>query len=163
MKSSLTAHLQSATGALRRGRRVTFLLFEVCLHSPAMTKMRALLLIVASWLLLTAPMRAALAEGPFDGLWRVRIMTQAGPCPGFRYPVQITDGRLLSAEQSGNSGTLITGSVDSHGQVRANVRRGVDRGEGQGQLSGNAGSGTWNSETRGCTGKWTAIRNQNSE
>jgi hypothetical protein len=135
--------------------RVTFLLFD------GFAKMRALLYIVASWLLLTAPLRAALAEGPFDGLWRVRIMTEAGPCPGFRYPVQITDGRLLSAEHSGDSGTLITGSVDPRGQVRANVRRGVDRGEGRGQLSGNAGSGTWNSETRGCTGTWTAIRSQN--
>jgi hypothetical protein len=126
--------------------------------------MRKISLLIAVWsLLMVLPSRPGVAQTAFDGLWRVRIVIEAGPCvrpPGYRYPVQITNSRLIPAQQSGDTATIITGLVDSRGSVRAAVRRGDDRARGSGQLFSNAGSGTWNSETKGCSGSWTAIRQQ---
>ena len=94
-----------------------------------------------------------------DGQWSVRIVVEQGPCvrpPLYRYAVKIEHG--IVKPNSGDSGTIITGRVDENGTVRASVTRGVDRASGTGHLSGDHGSGTWNSPTKQCSGLWTAER-----
>lgn len=101
----------------------------------------------------------ALAKGPFDGAWRVTLQVSSGPClpPVYIYHAVIVGGRLRPAPSSG-SRTVVNGSVTSAGRVRAEASRGTDTASGAGQLAGNSGSGNWNSETRKCSGTWTATR-----
>jgi hypothetical protein len=117
--------------------------------------------IAASAMIFAGASSSAKAASPFDGVWLVRIVIDAGPCarpPGYRYPVEVVNGRLRPASQSGDSATIISGTVDAQGSLHANVTRGTDRARGSGQLSGASGGGVWNSDTRGCSGTWTAAR-----
>jgi len=92
----------------------------------------------------------AFADSNYDGLWNVTITTSAGSCsPSAQYPLTVNDGHLSGP---GN----ISGSVGRAGGVRASI----SGAHANGQLSGNAGSGRWNSASSGmpCSGRWVASR-----
>ena len=94
---------------------------------------------------ITAP---ALAETNYDGLWNVTILTSAGSCnPTAQYPLTVSEGRV-----SGPGNT--SGSVARGGGVRVSISGAYANGT----LSGNAGSGRWNSAASGmpCSGRWVA-------
>src|ERR1700712_366683 len=102
--------------------------------------------------LLTAASIAApaFAETNYDGLWNVTILTSAGSCnPTAQYPLTVSEGRV-----SGPGNT--SGSVARSGGVRVSISGAYANGT----LSGNVGSGRWNSAAAGmpCSGRWVASR-----
>jgi hypothetical protein len=105
------------------------------------------LLVLSAMTLLAAP---ALAQTDYDGAWTVTVITRTGSCqPTTSYPLVVTDGSVSGAVD-------LSGSVGRNGVVRASLRGA----HANGQLSGNAGSGRWNSASAGmpCSGRWTATR-----
>jgi hypothetical protein len=92
----------------------------------------------------------ALAQTDYDGAWNVTVITRTGSCqPTTSYPLVVTDGSVSGAAD-------LSGSVGRNGMVRASLRGAFANG----QLSGNAGSGRWNSASAGmpCSGRWTATK-----
>jgi hypothetical protein len=92
----------------------------------------------------------AVAESNYDGLWNVTILTSAGSCnPTAQYPLTVSDGHVTGP---GN----VSGSVARSGGVRVSISGAYANGT----LSGNAGSGRWNSASAGmpCSGRWVAAR-----
>jgi hypothetical protein len=105
------------------------------------------LLVLSAMTLFAAP---AIAHTDYDGVWNVTVMTKAGSCqPTTSYPLVVTDGNVSGAAD-------LSGSVGRNGVVRASLRGAFA----SGQLSGNAGSGRWNSASAGmpCSGRWAATR-----
>lgn len=91
------------------------------------------------------------SQSLYDGLWNVTIVTKSGTCePSARYPLTVTDGKVSAP------GADVSGSVGREGNVRVSIRGAYANG----QLSGNAGSGKWNSASAGmpCSGRWEASR-----
>jgi hypothetical protein len=92
----------------------------------------------------------AIAHTDYDGVWNVTVITKTGSCqPTTSYPLVVTDGNVSGAAD-------LSGSVGRNGMVRASLRGAFA----SGQLSGNAGSGRWNSASAGmpCSGRWAATR-----
>jgi hypothetical protein len=105
------------------------------------------LLVLSAMTLFAAP---AIARTDYDGLWNVTVVTKTGSCqPTTSYPLVVTDGNVSGAAD-------LSGSVGRNGMVRASLRGAFA----SGQLSGNAGSGRWNSASAGmpCSGRWMATR-----
>ena len=103
---------------------------------------------LAAATLATAP---ALAQTPYDGLWNVTVVTKTGSCvPTTRYPLTVADGKVSAG------GGDVSGSVGREGYVKVSIGGAFANG----QLSGNAGSGKWNSASAGmpCSGRWEASR-----
>ena len=115
---------------------------------------------VLSWLsaaavLASSGMHEAQAQTRrFDGNWSVQVLTEKGGCDRYRYPVIIENGR---ARYGGPESFDVNGQVRPNGSVTATISRGQDRAHVRGQLSGDAGSGTWTtSGSRACSGSWNA-------
>jgi hypothetical protein len=105
------------------------------------------LLLLSAMTLFAAP---AIARTDYDGAWNVTVITRTGNCqPTASYPLVVTDGSVSGAAD-------LSGSVGRNGVVRASLRGA----HANGQLSGNAGSGRWNSASAGmpCSGRWMATR-----
>jgi hypothetical protein len=106
---------------------------------------------------LSAAARAPSAQS-FDGRWSVLVFTDYGTCGGgYRYGVQISDGRVFYA---GSSDVDVSGRVSPRGQVRVQVRQSDQSATGTGRLSQTSGGGRWSgsSPTRQCAGHWVAER-----
>lgn len=96
---------------------------------------------------LTVP---AVAQTPYDGLWRVTVVTKTGNCePTTSYPLTVEDGKVSGAAD-------VSGSVGREGFVKVSIRGAYANG----QLNGNAGSGKWNAASAGmpCSGHWQAAK-----
>ncbi len=94
---------------------------------------------------------AAFAQQPYDGVWRVTIMTKSGGCePTASSTLTVTEGKISAA------GANVSGSIGREGLVRVSINGAYANG----QLSGNAGSGKWNGASGGipCSGRWQASR-----
>ncbi len=105
------------------------------------------LLALSAMTLFAAP---AIAQTEYDGTWNVTVITRTGSCqPTASYPLVVTDGNVSGAAD-------LSGSVGRNGMVRASLRGA----HANGQLSGNAGSGRWNSASAGmpCSGRWMATK-----
>jgi hypothetical protein len=105
------------------------------------------LLVLSAMTLFAAP---AFAQTDYDGTWNVTVVTKTGSCqPTTFYPLVVTDGSVSGAAD-------LSGSVGRNGVVRASLRGA----HANGQLSGNAGSGRWNSASAGmpCSGRWMATK-----
>jgi hypothetical protein len=106
---------------------------------------RRVLPIVLMLSVITIVAAPAIAQTPYDGQWQVTVVTRTGSCqPTTSYPLIVTDGKV--------SGTAdLSGSVGRNGVVRASVQGAFANG----QLSGNAGFGKWNSASAGmpCSGR----------
>jgi len=105
------------------------------------------LLVLSAMTLFVAP---AIAQTDYDGAWTVTVVTKTGSCqPTTSYPLVVTDGNVSGAAD-------LSGSVGRNGMVRASLRGA----HANGQLSGNAGSGRWNSASAGmpCSGRWMATK-----
>jgi hypothetical protein len=105
------------------------------------------LLLLSAMTLFAAP---AIARMDYDGVWNVTVITRTGSCqPTTFYPLVVADGNVSGAAD-------LSGSVGRNGVVRASLKGA----HASGQLSGNAGSGRWNSASTGmpCSGRWMATR-----
>jgi hypothetical protein len=117
---------------------------------------RIILLVAALAASLSATAQAPAAM-PFDGVWSVLIVTDAGSCDrGYRYALRIVDGRVTYDDPSFN----VSGRVDARGNVRVTVSAGGQQASGSGRLSGDSGDGRWSgrSSTSQCSGHWEAER-----
>ena len=107
---------------------------------------------VFSVLLLAGSFSApAFAQQPYDGVWRVTIVTKSGSCePTASSTVTVTEGRISGG------GADVSGSIGQGGLVKVSINGAYANG----QLSGNAGSGKWNGASAGipCSGRWEASR-----
>lgn len=115
------------------------------------------LVIAATFGLLSLPaLVGATQAASFDGSWSVLILTEQGQCDrAYRYPVEITGGRVT---YGGNAGFDISGMVSPNGAAKVSVSRGNQAAMGTGTLRARTGSGTWQSPSGGCSGKWRAER-----
>ena len=96
----------------------------------------------------------------FDGNWSVEVVTEQGACDrAYRYPVIVQNGQ---ARYGGPESFNVNGQVRPNGAVSASISRGQDRANVTGQLSGNAGRGTWtaSSTSRNCGGRWEAEKRE---
>ncbi len=92
-----------------------------------------------------------LAQQPYDGVWRVTIVTKSGSCePTASSTVTVTEGKISGG------GADVSGSIGHGGLVKVSINGAYANG----QLSGNAGSGKWNGASAGipCSGRWEASR-----
>ena len=107
--------------------------------------------------LTSVPTTRAQAAG-FDGSWSVLVITDQGPCDrAYRYPVQISRGKVGHSDPS-NSSFNIGGRVEKGGSVRVFVSRGNQRADGVGRLTNAGGGSRWKSASGECSGRWTAER-----
>jgi type 1 fimbria pilin len=93
----------------------------------------------------------ALAQQPYDGVWRVTIVTKSGSCePTASSTLTVSEGKISA------SGADVSGSIGREGFVKVSINGAYANG----QLNGNAGSGKWNGASAGipCSGKWEASR-----
>ena len=93
----------------------------------------------------------ALAQQPYDGTWRVTIMTKSGSCePTASSTVTVSEGKISGG------GADVSGSIGQGGLVKVSINGAYANG----QVSGNAGSGKWNGASGGipCSGRWQASR-----
>jgi hypothetical protein len=104
------------------------------------------------------PKQAPQDEARFDGTWSVLVVTEAGTCDrAYRYSVQIVGGAV---RYGGEAGVTLNGGVDGNGRVTVSLSFGQASAEGNGQLTGDAGKGTWSgrSSSSQCSGYWEAER-----
>jgi len=116
-------------------------------HRRGTRRVLPVLLVLFAMTLVAAP---AIAQTDYDGVWNVTVVTRTGSCqPTTNYPLVVADGKVSGAAD-------LSGSVGRNGAVRASLRGAFANG----QLSGNAGSGKWNSASAGmpCSGRWMATR-----
>ncbi len=93
----------------------------------------------------------ALAESPYDGLWKVTIVTNTGSCePTASSTLTVADGKITAP------GADVSGTIGREGLVKVSI----NGAHANGQLSGNSGSGKWNGASAGipCSGRWHASR-----
>jgi len=112
--------------------------------------------VAATVLSVIVPAAPAVAQGAFNGMWSVLIVTEQGPCDrAYRYPVRLADGRVLYAGQADFN---VSGHVARNGIVRVTVSRGRQQASGSGRLVGRGGGGTWRGvgSAGACSGTWTA-------
>jgi hypothetical protein len=97
---------------------------------------------------------AGFAMPRYDGVWSVSITTTKGDCiASYRYPMKIDRGVLANG---GDVAIDVSGKVASNGAVKVVLSHGDTHALGSGKLDGNAGAGSWRTET--CSGSWTAER-----
>ncbi len=163
--TSLPGLLQRAAGHVREARRGApsepdelvpsvldavardYFRHAVKKHRKGTRRALAVLLALSAMTLFAAP---AIAQTDYDGVWNVTVITRAGSCqPTTSYPLVVADGNVSGAAD-------LSGSVGRNGVVRASLKGA----HASGQLSGNAGSGRWNSASAGmpCSGRWSATR-----
>jgi hypothetical protein len=113
---------------------------------------KALFALVAGTAMLASTTSFAMPR--YDGTWSVLVMTKKGDCdPGYRYPIKISDGKLVNA---GDAAFTITGKVGDTGAITVTVSAGGKSATGIGHLAGNQGGGLWTGGA--CSGSWTAER-----
>jgi len=110
---------------------------------------------VAAMLGLMAKPSDAKADN-FDGVWSVLIATAQGNCGSYRAAVQISGGRVSSAEGD----YAVSGTVSRSGATAVTVIGNQGSATGSGRLHGTSGSGRWRSSSGECSGAWTAGRRQ---
>ena len=122
--------------------------FQHAIRKQRQRTRRALpVLLLSAMTLFAAP---AIAQTDYDGVWSVTVITRTGSCQQTTsYPLVVADGNVSGAAD-------LSGSVGRNGVVRASLKGA----HASGQLSGNAGSGRWNSASAGmpCSGRWSATR-----
>jgi hypothetical protein len=92
----------------------------------------------------------------FDGNWSVLIVTEKGDCDAaYRYAIGIANGQVRYA---GDNAVNMSGTVTPTGGVKVSIKLGDKGANGTGQLSANAGAGTWHGQGSGasCAGRWEA-------
>ena len=104
-----------------------------------------------------APAGALAAQADYAGSWSVLVVTTSGNCDkAFRYSVNIARNGVIT--YGGPSDFTASGRVAANGAVRVRIARGSDYAQGSGRLRGARGSGSWESPSGGCRGRWQADR-----
>lgn len=108
---------------------------------------------LSAFLALSDVSAAFAGDGSYDGKWAVQLITEKGNCDrSLSWDVGVAASRIV------DNGTFVqtSGAVDPHGRVTLLLSHGSDRVSASGKLSGESGTGAWNSPTRECSGRWRA-------
>lgn len=95
------------------------------------------------------------AASGYDGTWSVALTTERGNCdPAYTWSIAVTNGRI------GDDNLFVQseGFVNEKGRVILQVTHGSDVLAAAGAIKGVIGSGTWESPTSQCSGRWQAVR-----
>jgi hypothetical protein len=104
---------------------------------------------------------AAAADGAtgYNGIWTVHLTSEAGPCGGgSSYKVALRDGAAHYVPGASGATATISGRVSPSGSVALTIQRSIASGTAAGQLRANGGTGSWQVNSLGCSGRWTAQR-----
>jgi len=103
---------------------------------------------------------AAPAPAAYDGTWSVQMVTEAGSCDrNYSYTIAVEDGAVRYQQTSPDEPKVtVTGRVAGDGGVKLGIRRSLASAAAHGKLQGDGGSGAWEVEFLGCSGRWTATR-----
>ena len=94
----------------------------------------------------------ASAANAYDGDWITKAITKSGNCrPAYKFVVSVREGAVSGATEGNLGKFTISGQVKESGQIQMKIE-GRDTIEASGKLSGNEGSGNWES-VRGCAGE----------
>ncbi|MFO1183245.1 MAG: hypothetical protein U1E56_00495 [Bauldia sp.] len=97
---------------------------------------------------------SAIAATPYDGVWEVSIIVDAGTCDqGYLVPIEVNDGKVKYA---GKVNSTASGAVTARGAVNIRFAHESDIVVGTGTLAGKDGGGNWTSDTLKCSGRWIA-------
>ncbi|MFI5013207.1 MAG: hypothetical protein ACHQAY_12760 [Hyphomicrobiales bacterium] len=111
---------------------------------------------LASCLALLALQTPIAAKTIFDGSWRVTATTTQGSCDrSVGYRVVIIDGRVLSGDVTG-----VSGSITASGSITVTVHRKSGTVFGTGHMGASSGAGRWTAQSSSgrCVGEWQAQR-----
>jgi hypothetical protein len=103
---------------------------------------------------------AAIAA-PFDGSWKMLVVTTSGHCGKIPVGLGISHGRIHSTSGSFVFHPIkLTGHVSAAGQANLQAVAGPRIAKGTGRFSRSKGSGTWSGTGPSglCSGVWTATR-----
>jgi hypothetical protein len=117
--------------------------------------MRHVCLFTSACALVTASaVLPAAAASRYDGNWAVALVTEQGSCNTISWNVAVTDGRI------GDNNSLVqsAGFVDGNGHVTLRLTHGSDMLAAAGAIRGANASGTWQSPTSRCSGRWSATK-----
>lgn len=96
------------------------------------------------------------AASDFDGRWRVTLQTTGGDCvPRRAVSVRVTDGHVTYA---GQEDVTATGTLPASGRVSLRFSYADDVLDARGSVQGRSGTGSWQSPTLGCKGRWSAVK-----
>jgi hypothetical protein len=96
----------------------------------------------------------AVAGTNYDGNWSVALQTERGTCQAASWSLAVSGGRIE------DSGLFVqsAGYIDGRGHVVLRVTHGSDTLAANGRVEGARASGTWQSPTQQCSGRWFATR-----
>jgi hypothetical protein len=96
------------------------------------------------------------AATKFDGRWSVTLQTTGGGCVARRaVSVDVADGRVTYA---GEENVTASGTVPASGRVALRFAYMDDFLDARGSVQGRTGTGSWQSPTTGCKGRWSAVK-----
>jgi hypothetical protein len=99
---------------------------------------------------------------PFDGAWRMHVVTTSGHCGKFNVGLAITRGRISSTSGSFALHRIrIDGLIaDAAGHTRMTAVAGPRVAKGSGRFTRTAGNGKWSGSGPSgvCSGTWSAVR-----
>jgi len=107
-------------------------------------------------LLFAAPAHA----GPFDGAWKMSLVTTDGHCGVISVALAISGGKITSTSGKFVFRPIqINGLVTGQGQARMNGVAGPRKATGNGRFTRTKGKGSWNGvgPSGVCSGYWIAI------
>jgi hypothetical protein len=101
------------------------------------------------------------AAAPFDGSWKMVLVTTSGHCGQIRIGMAVKGGHI-----SATSGRFVThkialaGLISGSGQTKINGVAGPRQAIGTGRFTKTKGSGKWNGTGPSgvCSGYWVAVR-----
>ena len=105
----------------------------------------------------TTPAHAA----PFDGAWKMSLVTTSGHCGIIKVGLAIRGGKISSTSGKFVFRPIhIAGRISGSGQTRMNGVAGPRQAKGTGRFTRAKGSGKWNGTGPSgvCSGYWVATR-----
>lgn len=108
-----------------------------------------------------APASATAIAAPFDGNWKMLVVTTSGHCGKIPVGLGIGHGRIHSSRGSFVFHPIkLTGRISASGHANLQAVAGPRIAKGTGRFSRSKGSGTWSGTGPSglCSGVWTATR-----
>ena len=99
---------------------------------------------------------------PFDGAWKMSLVTTDGHCGVISVGLAIKGGQIMSTRGKFVMRRVrIAGAVSGSGRAEMNGVAGPRKAVGNGQFYQNKGKGQWNGvgPSGTCSGYWIAVRN----
>jgi hypothetical protein len=99
-----------------------------------------------------------------DGIWSIQMATVSGTCDSSSstYSIAVENGSVRYLPNPGDAPAVVSGRIGSDGSVNLDIRRSIAKADASGRLNAKSGSGTWQLDMLGCSGRWTAQKRSNN-